>query len=180
MLVASVVEMTRGMNERPKFEKQEFDGENDAGNRRIERRGHAGTRAAGQQHLALCRRRREQLPYQRAKRAAGLDYGPFRPKRSAGADGDRRGKRLEDGDFGFDAAARFQHRLHGLGDAVSLDFIRTVFGHDADGEPAAAAARDTKPSRYPGVAGCKAMALACWLRSAKSISPFHMQTGRFT
>ena len=119
-----------------KLEQEQLDRQDDAGDGRVECRGHARAGAAGQQHFALGRRGRNHLAHDRAERAAGLDDRPLGAERAACANGDGGGKRLENGDLGLDAAARNQHRLHRFRDAVPFDFRRAVLHHQTDDQAA--------------------------------------------
>ena len=62
------------------------------------------------------------LPDERSHRAAGLNDRAFRAEWAAGADGDGSRKRLQYRDFCFDPAAARQHRFHRFRNAVALDF----------------------------------------------------------
>ena len=115
-----VGEHQRNEGTRLKLEQQKFNGQQRSGNRSVEHRGQAGARAAGQQNFALRRRRRNQLADERTERSAGLNNRPLGAERPAGANSDGRRNRLEDRDFGFDAALGREHRFHRLGDAVAL------------------------------------------------------------
>ena len=78
----------------------------------------------------------QHLPEQRAERAAGGDDGPLRAERPAGADGDRRRERLEEGHPRRDAALVGEHLLHRLGDAVAADGLRAVARHQSHDQTA--------------------------------------------
>ena len=119
-----------------KFKKKKFNREDDSGDRSIERRGHAGARAAGQQNFALRGSGRNQLADERTERPAGLNDRPFGAERAAGADRDGRRDGLEDRDFGFDAALGRENRLHRLRNAVPLDFRRAILRHEPDDDSA--------------------------------------------
>ncbi len=125
-------------NKRSRLElkKQQLDGKNHTRNGRVESRGHAGGRATGQQHFALRRRGVKDLPDQRSHGAAGLNDGTLRAERAARPDGNGRRDGLQNRHPRLNAAAIEQHRLHGLGNAVSPDFRRAVLGHDSDDESA--------------------------------------------
>ena len=76
------------------------------------------------------------LPHQRPHRAARLNDRPFRAKRSAGADGNRRRYRFQNRHFRLDPAPRSEHRFHRFRNSVPFDFRRAVFRHEADDDPA--------------------------------------------
>ena len=122
----------RNEGSRAKFEQEELESEQHSGDGRVERGRQPCAAAACQHHLALDGGGRNKLPHQRAERAAGLNDGTFGTKRTARADADRRRKRLKKRDFGFDAAARGEHRFHGFGNSVAANFLRAVFRHQAD------------------------------------------------
>src|SRR6185437_11075707 len=117
-----------------KFEKEQFDGENHAGDWSVECGGHAGAGSAGEQYFAFGRGRRDELPDERTKRAAGLNDGAFRAEWAARADGDGRRERLQDGDFRFNPAAGGEHGFHGFRNAMTFDFVAAVLGHEADNQ----------------------------------------------
>ena len=118
------------------LEQQQLDGEQHGAHRTAERRRHAGRGAGGEQDLPLVARDAEELPAQRAERAAGRDDRPLGAERSAGADGDRRGERLEEEHARRDAALAEQHALHHLGDAVAANRRRAVARHQPDDQRA--------------------------------------------
>ena len=95
-------------------------------------------------------------PTSEPKRAAGLNDGAFGAERAAGANSDCRRKRFQDRDFGFDAAARSKHRLHRFRDAVTFDFFRAIFGHEAD-DHAADYGRDDDPRPQVSIFGAAKM-----------------------
>src|SRR5947207_9899049 len=64
---------------------------------------------------------------------------------TARADSDRCRNRLQNCNPRFYAAAVDQHRFHGLGNAISLDFGCAVFGHEADSNAA-----NYRHKNYPG------------------------------
>ncbi len=134
---------------RAKFEEQKFDGQDDAGNRRVERGRHSRTGSAREQHFALSGRRGNKLAHKRADRAARLDDGAFRAEWTAGADCNRGRDRLQDCNFCLDAAARREDRFHRFGNSVALDFVRAVFGHEADDD-----APDHGHQNYPRSERC--------------------------
>ncbi len=80
-------------DERARFEfkKQQLDGENHTGDRSIERCRHAGSSAAGEQHLALYRRGMKRLADERPNCSTRLNDRTFRAERAAGAN--RNGRR---------------------------------------------------------------------------------------
>src|SRR6185312_1201429 len=121
----------RDKRSRLELEEQQLDGKNHARNGRIEGRGHAGGRAAGQQHLALRSRGVKDLPYQRSHGAAGLNDGTFGAEGAAGSNRDGGRDGLENRHSRLNAAAIEQHRFHGLGNAVSPDFGRPILRHDS-------------------------------------------------
>ena len=93
----------------------------------------------------------EDLPEQRAERAAGGDDGPLGAERAAGADGDGRRERLEERDARRDAALVGEHLLHRLGDAVAADGLRAVARHEPDDEAPTTADDDDPAAR----GGCR-------------------------
>ena len=120
--VARVLAMTSGINDRDfELKQQQLNGKNYARNRRIESCRHARRRSAGQQNFALRSRGMKNLPHQRPDGAAGLNNRPFRAERTASANRDSRRDRLQDCHPRLNPAAIEKHRLHGLGNAVSLD-----------------------------------------------------------
>jgi hypothetical protein len=155
MLVARVQAMTNE-GARAEFEEQQLDGEDYTGDGRVEGGGHAGTGAAGQQNFSFVGGGGKKLTDQRTHRAAGLNNGTFGTEGTAGADGDGGGKRLQNRDFGFDAAAGGQHGFHGFGDAVAFNFFRTVFGHETD-DQRADDRRDDDPRADLGMFGAAKM-----------------------
>ena len=126
----------RNEGTRAELEQEQLDRQDHAGDRRVERRGHARAGSASQQHLALGGRGGNDLADDRAERAAGLNDRPFGAERAARTDGDGRRKRLQNGDFRLDAAARDEHRFHRFRNAVAFDFRRAVLHHQADDQPA--------------------------------------------
>ena len=128
----------RDGNERARavLEQQQLDGEKHRGDGTAERRRHAGGGAGGEQRLPLVGRDANELPDERAERAAGRDDRSLGAERPAGADRDRRRERLEEHDARRDAAARVQHPLHHLGNAVAADRRRAVARHQPDDERA--------------------------------------------
>ena len=121
---------------RAELEQEQLDRQDHAGDGRVERRGHAGAGSASEQHLALGGRGGNDLADDRAERAAGLNDRPFGAERAARTDRDGRRKRLENGDFRFDAAARDEYRFHRFRNAVAFDFRRAVLHHQADDQTA--------------------------------------------
>ena len=114
------------------FEQQQFDGQQHGRDRRGEGGRHAGRGAGHQQRLALGGGQVEQLRDHGAERAAGHDDGAFGAERSAGADGDGAGERLEDRHLGFHLAAVDQDGFDGFGNAVAADALRAVARHESD------------------------------------------------
>ncbi len=96
------------------FEEQQFDGEQHRGDGRGEGGRHSGGRAGYQQCFALDAGEMEELRDHRAERAAGHDDRAFGAERSAGADGDRRGERLEDRQARLNLAAVDQDGFDGF------------------------------------------------------------------
>ena len=88
----------------------------------------------------------EELGEKRANGPAGHDDRPFRAEGAAGADGDRRGERLENRDLRLDQAAAEQDRFQRFGDAVAADFLRAVARHQTDDQRANAPVRP-RPNR---------------------------------
>ena len=78
----------------------------------------------------------KRLPDQRTNRAASLNDRSFRPKRAAGADGNRCGNRFQDRNPRLNAAAVHHHRLHGLGYAVPFNLRRSILRHEANDDSA--------------------------------------------
>src|ERR1051325_10108157 len=78
----------------------------------------------------------DNLSDERSHCATGLNDWAFRAERSTGADGNRRGDRLQYGNSGLNTAAIYQDRFHGFGDAVSFDLWAAIFGHDPDNQAA--------------------------------------------
>ena len=134
----------RDKRPRLEFKQQQFDGQNHAGDRRVEGRRHARRRAAGQQNFALGSGGMKRLSDQRADGAAGLDDWAFRAERAAGADGDGRGNRFQDRHSRLDAAAIDQYRFHSFGNAVALDLRGPILRHEADDNSA-----DDRDENYP-------------------------------
>ena len=97
------------------LEEQQLDRQEDGRDRRGEDRRHAGRGARHQQRLALGVGEMEELGEERAEGAAGHDDRAFGAERAAGADRDRRGERLQDGDPRLDPAAVEQDRLEASG-----------------------------------------------------------------
>ena len=118
------------------FEQQQFDGQQHGRNRRGESSRHAARGARHQQCLALHAGQPEELGDHGPECAAGHDDRPFGAERSAGADGDGAGERLQDGHFGLHAAAVDQDGFEGFGDAVAADLLRAVAGHESDDQRA--------------------------------------------
>ena len=121
---------------RAELEEEKLDGQEHRGDGTAEGRRHTGGGAGREQRLALGRGGLDDLPEERAERAAGGDDRPFRAERAAGADGDRGREWLEERDARRDAALVEQHLLHGLGDAMAADGLRSVARHDADDDAA--------------------------------------------
>ena len=124
------------------LEQQQLDGEEHGAHRAAEGRRHSRGGAGGEERLALVGRDVQQLAAQRAERAAGRDDRSLGAERSAGADGDRRGERLEKEHARRDAALAEQHALHHLGNAVAADGRRAVARHEPDDDCAAHGDRD--------------------------------------
>ena len=124
----------RDRNERARtiFEQQQFDREQHRGHGTAERRRHARRGAGGEQRLSLVGRDVNDLPDQRAERAAGRDDRTFGAEWSAGADRDRRRERLEEHDLRRDLAAVVEHPLHDFRNAVAANRRRAVARHHAD------------------------------------------------
>ena len=78
----------------------------------------------------------QELPDQRAERAARRDDRPFRAERPARADRDRRRSGLRNVIRGGNAALVEEHLLHRLGDAVPADGLRAVARHEPDDDAA--------------------------------------------
>ena len=102
----------------------QLEGEEDAGDRRVEGGGDPARRAAGDQQPDLCPAEACQLPERRAHRGADLDDRPLAPDRAAGADAERRGERLDDRDPAADPALVAVDGEHHLGDAVTAGLRR--------------------------------------------------------
>jgi hypothetical protein len=78
----------------------------------------------------------EDLADEGAQSAASLNDWSFRAEWTASADRDGRRYGLQDRDAWLNAASVHEHRFHRFGNAVSLDFRRAVFRHEADDESA--------------------------------------------
>src|SRR3989441_12352352 len=107
--------------------------------------GQSRRRAARQQTFAFCCGSVKSLPDERSDRPAGLNDRSLGTEWTARADSDRCRNRLQNCNPRFYAAAVDQHRFHGLGNAVSLDFGCAVFGHEADNNAA-----NYRHKNYPG------------------------------
>ena len=114
------------------FEEQQLDAQQDRGDRRRKRRGHAGRGARDEQRLALGAREMKELRDERAERAAGHDDRPLGAERASRADRDRRGERLQHGQLRFHSAAVDQDRFDRLGNAVAADALGAVTRHHPD------------------------------------------------
>ena len=126
------------------LEEEEFDGEEDGGERRGEGGRHSGGGSGDEEGGALGVGEVHPLGDEGAECAAGHDDGAFCSEGTAGADGDGGGDGLEEGDLGLDARAVEQDRLDGFGDAVAANLIRAVTCHDADDKAA-----DDGDERHP-------------------------------
>ena len=126
----------RNKRSRLEFKQQQLNGKDHARNGRIERRRHSGRGATSQQHLPLDRRRMQHLPNQRSNRSSRLDDRPFRSKRSARSNCNRRRNRFEQRYLRLDPAAIYQHGFHRFGNPMPLDLRRSVLRHHADNQPA--------------------------------------------
>src|SRR5579872_30440 len=78
----------------------------------------------------------KELRDHRSEGAAGHNDGAFRSERSAGSDGNRRGKRLKNGELRLHAAAVDQNRFDGFRDAVTANAVRAESRHEADDQRA--------------------------------------------
>ena len=96
----------------------------------------------------LVRREAGELRENRAEGRSGLNDGTFRAKRSTGADGERRGQRLENAHAHADLALADQHGLHGFGNAVALQGRLPKVDHDADRSPPMGGIRITHAPRW--------------------------------
>src|SRR5207244_12246190 len=76
------------------------------------------------------------LPDKRAEGAAGLNDRPCYAERSPGTAGNGRRDRFQDRHAGLNAAAVDQHGLHRLRDAMALNLLGPIFGHEADDDSA--------------------------------------------
>ncbi len=122
----------RNQRARAQFEQQQLHGQNNGRHGRTEYRSHASGGAGGEQGLALDCGHVQQLADQRTERTAGGDDRAFRAERAAGADGNRRGHRFQEGNAWCDLALIQQYLFHRFGNAVTADCCRSPARHRAD------------------------------------------------
>ncbi len=130
------------------FEKQQFDRQQHRRDRCAEDRCHSGRRASDEQGLALRCAQAEALGEQRANSAAGHDDGAFGAERTASADRNGGGQRLEHSHLRGHAALADQNRLDRFRNPVSADFLRAKASHQADDKSAQRRSRDHQPARF--------------------------------
>ncbi len=106
------------------FGQQNFEGEKHPAERRVESGGDAGAGARSQESDLLSGRQANRLGERRTERRANLDDGPFAPHSGAGANGQRRGERLDDCDDAANISVLIEDRVHHLRDAVALGLGR--------------------------------------------------------
>ena len=126
--VASVLATTSGINDRDLDSKTEqLNGQDYAGDRRVEGCRHARGRSARQQDFALRSSRVKYLPDEQTQSASSLNDGAFSAERAASADGNGGGNRFKDRHTRLNAAAIDQHRFHGFWNAVPFDLPRQPY-----------------------------------------------------
>ena len=135
--------------------------EEDPGDRRVERRGDAGGRAAGDEQPQPSRAEPRVLPCGRPERRPDLDDRALAPDRASRADADGRGERLHERNLWADAAALARNRQHHLGHPVPACLRRPARDHRPVEQPAERRRehderrpepRDQMIGRVPGVA----------------------------
>ena len=111
------------------LEHQQFDGQQDGGERGAKDRGHACRCSSGQEGLTLLGRDVDDLTQPRAKGGPRGNDRPLCPERAAGADGNCRRQRLEEGHAPGDPAFVRQDLLHRFRDAVAPDRLGAIARH---------------------------------------------------
>ena len=121
---------------RPPLEQQELNGEQHRGQRRVERRRHPTGGAGDQQRFALVSGQVQVLREDRSGSASGHDDRSLGTERSARADADRGGDRLQQRDPRLDTALPDEDHLDRLGHPVTADLLRSEPRHQTDDQAA--------------------------------------------
>ena len=168
MMSATNEERTTTPNDsRLEIAQNQLEGEEDAGDRGVERRRDAAGGAAGDEDAQPRLGHARQLAEGRAERRADLHDRALAADRSARADAERRGERLDDGNLRTDAASALGDGEHHLRNAVPA----RLAGEEVDRAARRAArrrraraprtrSRARGSSRYGGMAGSAVVAVA--------------------
>ncbi len=114
------------------FKKQQLHREQHRRDRGSKRRRHASCRSRHQQRFALSSSQVKKLRNHRPECAARHDDWPFRTKRTAGTNGDCRGKRLQKRDLWLHSASIHQNRFDCFRNPMPTDSLGAITRHHAN------------------------------------------------
>ena len=137
--------------------KDQLQREEDAGDRRVERRRDAGGRPAGDEQSQPTFGDMQHLADGGAERRPDLDNRPLAAHRATGADTYRRGERLDNGNLRTDLPAPLGHRKHDLRNAVAPCFRRKELDQRTVDEAAENRGEDDEIDAQPGQVGIDRM-----------------------